>query len=399
MGWGGVGKAAPQPFRTQVSDTGSAGELVRALSDQVVSVQAALLELEHKVQSQQLHPRAAGMKNNGGFGAPEVSHLVAADRLLSLEQTVKELKNQAQRTGVTINGFTFESPEDVKTWMAKYGVENLTYLFVDPLSLLALSDLVSATEDAGTAARVMSAKINKSPEMTKYPQSWASEITCLPSQRTRNWQRYQNTPTGTPARVQTACRIMMRLLWMGETSCSYAIDQTLADQPHTLATKMLALLLSHWERVSSWMTLYHSEIGVRSHATKEECWLLVTSCVRTILLEAHMARLPGRAVHRTTCSGEHSKHTRFCLTHFGKDSGAPKGGGDSSGPRGGSLDPNRFISDAGKASHGSRAGGEHGEGYGGPSRSQGQEQSVGHSLTAGGQAVARGGRRGLKWKR
>ena len=64
---------------------------------------------------------------------------------------------------------------------------------------------------------------------------------------------------------------MTRLLDMGEKTCGYGIEDKL-----------------------SWMTPYPSEVGFQSHATKEECWLLVTSCIRNILLEAHMARLPGR---------------------------------------------------------------------------------------------------------
>lgn len=88
---------------------------------------------------------------------------------------------------------------------------------------------------------------------------------------------------------------------------------------------MLALAVSHWERVSSWMTLYHSEIGVRSHATKDECWLLVTSCVRTILSEAHMSRLPGRSgTPHDMLWGTLQAHAFFASLTSAKIQGHPK---------------------------------------------------------------------------
>ena len=73
------------------------------------------------------------------------------------------------------------------------------------------------------------------------------------------------------------------------------------------------------------MTLYHSEVGVRSHATKDECWLLVTSCVRTILSEAHMARLPGRnGSPHDMLWGTLQAHAFFISLTAGKIQGHPK---------------------------------------------------------------------------
>ena len=45
--------------------------------------------------------------------------------------------------------------------MAKYGVGHLVHWFVDPPSLLALSDSSSATDDAVSAARALSAKMGE----------------------------------------------------------------------------------------------------------------------------------------------------------------------------------------------------------------------------------------------
>ncbi len=118
---------------------------------------------------------------------------------------------------------------------------------------------------------------------------------------------------------------MSRMLKLGEHSFTYEIDRNLAGPPNLLATKLLALALSQWERVSSWMTLYHSEVAVRSHASKEECWLLVTSCVRTILSEAHMARLPGRSgLPHDMLWGTLQAHAFFISLTSAKIQGHPK---------------------------------------------------------------------------
>lgn len=269
------------------------------------------------------------MKTGGGATPP------ADDtRLLALEQVVKELKNQAQRSGVTVGGFSFDSSEDVRAWMAKFGLENLAHLFVDPLSLLALSDSYSVTEDAASAARVLSAKMGETPEITKYRASFLVEIPPILGKKvsassiTTDKQlaaipKHTDWNTGTGS--DGVSDRMSRLLDMGENTCGYEINGKLAGPPNELATKLLSLSRTYWDKVSSWMTLYHSEVGNRSHATKEECWLLVTSCVRTILSEAHMARLPGRnGSPHDMLWGTLQAHAFFASLTAGKIQGHPK---------------------------------------------------------------------------
>ena len=41
------------------------------------------------------------------------------------------------------------------------------------------------------------------------------------------------------------------------------------------------------------MTKYYGEIGARSQSRPQECWILVTHCVRRILSEARRVRSPG----------------------------------------------------------------------------------------------------------
>lgn len=276
------------------------------LAVQLASVRHTLTLLQRKVDLQHAPAPTFGVSARGNTSDElAASPGGSASRLIALERAVKELKSQSQRAGVTIGGVTFESPNDAKAWMTKYGVEKLAHLFVDPLSLLALSDSISAvSEDVASAARFQSHKIRETVEMTKYKASFMVEIPPILGKRVNpstipatdkqlagipkhtDW----NTGTGSDGVADR----MAKLLQLGEQSLSYEIEKNLEDKPHALATKMLAASASYWDKLSSWMTLYHSEIGVRSHATKEECWLLVTSCVRTILSEAHMARLPGR---------------------------------------------------------------------------------------------------------
>ena len=259
----------------------------------------------------------------------------AEARLFALEQTVKELKNQSQRSGVTIAGFTFESPDDVKLWMVKHGIEQFAHLFVNPLSLLALSDSVSLTEDAALAARVQSAKIGETTEMAKYRASFTVEIPPILGKRVTNTSstptdkqlaaipKHTDWNTGTGS--DGVSDRMARLLQLGEASIGYAIERNLAGHANLLATKMLALAANQWEKLSSWMTLYHTEIGKRSQATKEECWLLVTSCVRTILSKAHMARLPGRSgLPHDMLWGTLQAHAFFMSLTSAKIQGHPK---------------------------------------------------------------------------
>jgi hypothetical protein len=113
---------------------------------------------------------------------------------------------------------------------------------------------------------------------------------------------------------------------LGEASIGYAIERNLAGPANLLATKLLALASSQWEKLSSWMTMYHSEIGNRSQASKEECWLLVTSCIRTpILSEAHMARLPGRSgLPHDMLWGTLQAHAFFISLTSAKIQGHPK---------------------------------------------------------------------------
>ena len=231
-------------------------------------------------------------------------------------------------------GYSFDSADDVRVWMAKYGVEQHVHMFVDPLSLLALSDSLSVSEEAASAARVLSAKIGETTDMTKYRASFLVEIPPIlgkkmsPSSFTSDKQlaaipKHTDWNTGTGA--DGVSDRMTTLLDMGERNCNYQINGTLSGEPNTLATKLLSLSRNHWDRITSWMTLYHSEVGARSHATKDECWLLVTSCIRTILTEAHMARLPGRnGSPHDMLWGTLQAHAFFVSLTAGKIQGHPK---------------------------------------------------------------------------
>lgn len=323
--WGGKVKgeaSAPNAF-------GPAQGL--SVSDELRLIKATLGALQQRVDQQSDRTLPAFENGVGGSSIPSV---VDDARFTALEKAVKELRNQAQRSGISIMGFSFDSSEDVRVWMAKYGLERLAHLFVDPLSLLALSDSFSASEDAASAARVLSAKINETPDMTKYRASFLVEIPPIlgrrvnPTSITTDKQlaaipKHTDWNTGTGA--DGVADRMTKLLNLGESSCTYEIENKLAGPPNALATKLLALSRVHWDRISSWMTLYHSEVGVRSHATKDECWLLVTSCVRTILSEAHMARLPGRnGSPHDMLWGTLQAHAFFISLTAGKIQGHPK---------------------------------------------------------------------------
>ena len=317
--WNGNLPPAPRPVE-QAADA-SASEEIRLLKTSLATLQ------------RQVNQRSVGA--GLAMGADSIPSPANEARLAALEQMVKELKNQAQRSGVSIRGFSFDSSEDVRAWMTKHGVEHLVHLFVDPLSLMALSDSYSVTEDAASAARVMSAKMGETPEITKYRASFLVEIpTILGKNRVSSSSiatdkqlaaipKHTDWNTGTGS--DGVADRMARLLDMGETTCGYEIDGKLAGPPHALATKLLTSARNYREKVSSWMTLYHSEVGNRSHATKEECWLLVTSCVRTILSEAHIARLPGRnSSPHDMLWGTLQAHAFFMSLTSGKIQGHPK---------------------------------------------------------------------------
>ncbi len=309
------------------------GQQGLASSEEVRLLRTSLCALQQQV-AQQAGSMPPGHGQEGLAG--HHSSLSAAEsRVTALEQAVKELKNQSQRSGVTIMpGYSFDSADDVRVWMAKYGVEQHVHMFVDPLSLLALSDSLSVSEEAASAARVLSAKIGETTDMTKYRASFLVEIPPIlgkkmsPSSFTSDKQlaaipKHTDWNTGTGA--DGVSDRMTTLLDMGERNCNYQINGTLSGEPNTLATKLLSLSRNHWDRITSWMTLYHSEVGARSHATKDECWLLVTSCIRTILTEAHMARLPGRnGSPHDMLWGTLQAHAFFVSLTAGKIQGHPK---------------------------------------------------------------------------
>ena len=237
-------------------------------------------------------------------------HPIAQDsqvnlRINALSRELSEVRNALRNSSVTIDGMTFDAPGDVRSWMIKHGVTDLAHLFVDPISLLALSDTVAKSEYEAAKTREMSHKVKDScVEMTKYKASYHVEVPPILGKGV-------NESTTSADRALAAVPTyhdwdnhssydgvhdrMKRLLHSGTGDLKFRIDSTFHDKAEakSLATSMRLLSLAAWQTIGTWMSSFYAEVLTRSRAKESECWILVTHCVRKILTEARQARLPG----------------------------------------------------------------------------------------------------------
>ena len=279
------------------------GDRIKTLSSVLYGVQRAVGSLQQSQQAGILplgtHPRPDGDAPIGSSGS-----LAMTQRLETLEKEVAELRGQLRMSGVTVGGFTFDSPADVRAWLGLHGLQGKTYLFVDPLSLLSMSDTMAADEKDATQERLNTERIKDGcTEATRYRASFMIEIppilgkrgdpTTSPNERQlAAIPKYEDWDTGM-GRDGVADRLT-DLLSEGDLALSYQINDQLNGPALQLALKMLTLSMSFWEKLGSWMTRYFGEIRARSQSRPQDCWILVTHCVRRILSEAQKARSPGR---------------------------------------------------------------------------------------------------------
>ena len=297
-------------------------ERVETLSKVLVAVQRAVTQLQQHGYQGPGHSAPTGsslgaspppstytrMAELGGTGVAllpgQQQQLQTNRRFEALEKEVAELRGQLRMSGVTVGGFTFDSPSDVRAWLALHGLQGKAYLFVDPLSLLSISDTMAADEKDATQERLNTERIKDGcTEATRYRASFLIEIPPIlgkkgdPSTSPNERQlaaipKYEdwNTGMGRDGVVDRLTDILSE----GEMSLSYQINAHLNGPALQLATKMLTLSVSFWEKLGSWMTKYFGEIKARSQSRPQESRILDTHCVRRILSEARKVRAPGK---------------------------------------------------------------------------------------------------------
>ena len=235
--------------------------------------------------------------------APLDPPAVADPRVDALIKELIEVRSLIRSTSVSVDGYIFESPESVKAWMTMHGVEGVVNLFVDPISLLSMSDNVAPDEETAAKNRLASSKVlDSSPEMTKYKASFQLEVPPILGKKvdaaTVSSDRvlaavptYKDWDSGT-GRDGVHDRMKTRLN-DGYLILKNQIEANLTGEAKLLALAMRSLSFMAWQELGTFMTTYYTEVKTRSQATEAECWILVTHCIRKVLSETRKARLYG----------------------------------------------------------------------------------------------------------
>jgi hypothetical protein len=282
----------PAPSRNR------AGDRSNQMDEQIQDLRQSLEAAQREIAKLQQNKHLQGPSSNSPPSADD-------PRLNAIERELMELRGQMRMTGITFGEFTFDSPSEILAWMTKHGVLHKAHLFTDPLSLMSLSDTVADDEETATKSRLDTQRVNdKCVEATRYRASFYLEIPPILGKRgdpatTTNERtlaavpKYADWDTG-KGRDGVSNRLS-DLVNEGERTLTYTIQGELTGDPQRLATKMLAQSLLAWEKLSAWMTKYYNEVGARSQSLPQECWILVTHCVRKVLSEARSARSPGKS--------------------------------------------------------------------------------------------------------
>lgn len=77
----------------------------------------------------------------------------ASSRLALLKDQVRVFQEQLDMDAADVEDSSFRSPMICETWLRENGVIGKIHLFVGPISLLSLSDVVRASEDEATTVR------------------------------------------------------------------------------------------------------------------------------------------------------------------------------------------------------------------------------------------------------
>ena len=308
--WGGAAASAQPGFASTASPADQEGDAVAAeLSALRRRMDAAEMDSN---ASKRLHEDSRRVikelhrgQQSQGAETGSFSSAGLEFRFKTLERELVELRAQMRMTGVTFGDFTFDSPTDVLAWMTQHQVLDCVHLFTDPMSLLSMADTVAEDEEAATKSRLAASKANDScVNQTRYQASFYLEVPPLlgkkgnPTDVTKDKALaavpdYKTWSTGSGA--DGVNDRLWKLVKEGEKSLGFIMRNQLGGDALRLAQQMLAASKNGWDEIRLWMTSYFLELGQRSSGDEKERWVLVTSCIRTILFEVRGARLPGRS--------------------------------------------------------------------------------------------------------
>lgn len=224
----------------------------------------------------------------------------------SLKNDLALLQSQMGNHVVKIEGKTFRSIQDARAWLTRLNLNELIMRFVDPISMLSLSDNVVVDEAEATNKRARAQKLGDSPELTAYKASFnlivpailgksadakvLKESKVLPAVPTyRTW----NTGRG----CDGVKDILQELTNEGAKDMKTLIDEQLGGEAREIACELLRFSRLFWGMVSEWITDGYTELKTRSGGSDKECWGLMSHSVRAMLKLMRKGRSIGKSGH------------------------------------------------------------------------------------------------------
>jgi hypothetical protein len=260
-----------------------------------------LLEARMEKYEEGLRDLNRGAYSVQGVATPDV--IALRTRVEELAVANQEMRDEASSHSVKMGTVIFTSAMFTHAWAARVCAVDQQPHFLDPISLLSLSDTVKEDEFAASKTRENSTRVQDvSTDHTRLKASFSLEVPPLfgktsDSSGTRATRALAGVPTykhwDSGLGYDGVRQKLEIILDDGSARMGQNITQLGNVDTIRVAQQMLTDSRQFWNALILWITTYYTETRNRSNSPPETIWLLVSHCVRVVFAELRHARLSG----------------------------------------------------------------------------------------------------------
>jgi len=229
------------------------------------------------------------------------------EQVQKLRKEVEELQASIDTDSVTIGGKTFKSKRETKQFVALHSMGKAIHAFVDPMSLVTIGNMVSATATEVAQERVLTNRIGDgSIEYSKYLASFRLQLPeAIATKKEAKGENTSRTLSAMPTFEAWDTEegrdglkeSIEEMVETGENVVQEIISLHLTGDAAALAKDFLSASKAWWIKFSAFVSDYYKQLLKRNDSSPKECWMLVVCCIRKVFKLLYDARSIGQAYY------------------------------------------------------------------------------------------------------